>query len=76
MVSPIGLGCWQFSQGHGFGGKFWGTMTDDEIFEVVRISLEAGINWFDTAEAYGWGASPTGGTWAPSSRAVWRGAGP
>jgi aryl-alcohol dehydrogenase-like predicted oxidoreductase len=57
MVSPIGLGCWQFSQGHGFGGKFWGMMTDDEILEVVRISLAGGINWFDTAEAYGRGAS-------------------
>jgi aryl-alcohol dehydrogenase-like predicted oxidoreductase len=57
MVSPIGLGCWQFSQGHGLGGKFWATMTDDEIREVVRISLEGGISWFDTAEAYGWGAS-------------------
>jgi aryl-alcohol dehydrogenase-like predicted oxidoreductase len=57
MISPIGLGCWQFSQGHGLGGKFWGMMTDAEITEVVRISLEGGINWFDTAEAYGWGAS-------------------
>jgi aryl-alcohol dehydrogenase-like predicted oxidoreductase len=57
MVSPIGLGCWQFSQGHGLGGKFWGMMTDDKIKEVVRISLQGGINWFDTAEAYGWGAS-------------------
>jgi aryl-alcohol dehydrogenase-like predicted oxidoreductase len=57
LVSPIGLGCWQFSQRQGLGGKFWGMMTDDEIFEVVRISLEGGVNWFDTAEAYGWGAS-------------------
>jgi aryl-alcohol dehydrogenase-like predicted oxidoreductase len=57
MVSPIGLGCWQFSQGHGLAGKFWGMMTDDEVLEVVRLSLEGGINWFDTAEAYGWGAS-------------------
>ncbi|HMA54418.1 MAG TPA: aldo/keto reductase, partial [Acidobacteriota bacterium] len=57
MVSPIGLGCWQFSQGQGFGGKFWGTMTDEEILAVVRISLDGGINWFDTAEAYGRGAS-------------------
>lgn len=56
-VSPIGLGCWQFSQGHGLGGKFWGMMTDDEILEVVHVSLAGGINWFDTAEAYGWGAS-------------------
>jgi aryl-alcohol dehydrogenase-like predicted oxidoreductase len=57
MVSSIGLGCWQFSQGHGLGGKFWGVLTDEEIQAIVRTALEAGINWFDTAEAYGWGAS-------------------
>ncbi len=57
MVSPVGLGCWQFSKGHGFGGKYWPVLTDDEIEDIVRASLEGGINWFDTAEAYGWGES-------------------
>jgi len=23
MVSPIGLGCWQFSKGKGLGGNYW-----------------------------------------------------
>ncbi|NOR53227.1 MAG: aldo/keto reductase, partial [Candidatus Aminicenantes bacterium] len=57
MVSPVGLGCWQFSKGHGFGGKYWPVLTDEKIKDIVRASLEGGINWFDTAEAYGWGES-------------------
>ena len=57
MVSPVGMGCWQFSKGHGLGGKYWPVLTDDEIKDIVRGSLEGGINWFDTAEAYGWGES-------------------
>lgn len=32
-------------------------MADDLIQQMVRISLEGGINWFDTAEIYGNGAS-------------------
>lgn len=57
MVSPIGLGCWQFSKGNGFVGKFWPILSDDQIRETVDVSLKGGVNWFDTAEAYGWGES-------------------
>lgn len=57
MITPIGLGCWQFSKQGNLAGKFWPTLDDDLIREVVRISLEGGINWFDTAEIYGNGAS-------------------
>jgi aryl-alcohol dehydrogenase-like predicted oxidoreductase len=56
-VSPLGLGCWQFSKGNGFVGKFWPILNDTEIHEIVKISIEGGINWFDTAEVYGWGQS-------------------
>ena len=56
-ISPIGLGCWQFAQGKGLFGNTWGIVSDDEIREIVRLSLEGGINWFDTAEAYGGGQS-------------------
>jgi aryl-alcohol dehydrogenase-like predicted oxidoreductase len=56
-VSPIGLGCWQFAQGKGLFGNTWGILSDEDIREIVRISLEGGINWFDTAEAYGGGQS-------------------
>lgn len=57
MVSPVGLGCLQFSKGHGLGGKYWPVLTDEKIKDIVRGSLEGGINWFDTAETYGWGES-------------------
>jgi aryl-alcohol dehydrogenase-like predicted oxidoreductase len=56
-ITPIGLGCWQFSKQGNLAGKFWPTLEDELIREVVRISLEGGINWFDTAEIYGKGAS-------------------
>jgi aryl-alcohol dehydrogenase-like predicted oxidoreductase len=57
MVTPIGLGCWQFSHRQNFAGKFWPNLDDALIDHIVKISLEGGINWFDTAEAYGNGAS-------------------
>jgi aryl-alcohol dehydrogenase-like predicted oxidoreductase len=56
-ITPIGLGCWQFSKQQNMAGKFWPEMEDDLIEKMVRISLEGGINWFDTAELYGNGAS-------------------
>jgi aryl-alcohol dehydrogenase-like predicted oxidoreductase len=57
MITPIGLGCWQFSKQKNMAGKFWPDMGDDLIKQMVKISLEGGINWFDTAELYGNGAS-------------------
>jgi aryl-alcohol dehydrogenase-like predicted oxidoreductase len=57
QVSPIGLGCWQFSRAKRLPGGFWGILTTQRIREIVSVSLEEGINWLDTAEAYGWGNS-------------------
>jgi aryl-alcohol dehydrogenase-like predicted oxidoreductase len=57
MISPIGLGCWQFAQGKGLFGNTWGIVGDEEVREIVRISLDGGTNWFDTAEGYGGGQS-------------------
>lgn len=57
MVTPIGLGCWQFSKQQNMAGKFWPTLENDIINQVVSLSLQGGINWFDTAEVYGNGAS-------------------
>ena len=57
MVTPIGLGCWQFSKQKNMAGKFWPALDDDLIARIVTLSLEGGINWFDTAEIYGNGAS-------------------
>lgn len=57
MVSPIGLGCWQFSKAGGFIGKFWAKLSSDTEREIVSVSRNGGVNWFDTAEAYGLGKS-------------------
>lgn len=56
MVSPVGLGCWQFSQRQGLN-KYWPALPPGEIDAIIAASLDGGINWFDTAEAYGNGAS-------------------
>jgi aryl-alcohol dehydrogenase-like predicted oxidoreductase len=56
-VTPVGLGCWQFSAGQGLAGKFWEAMPQAAMDQVVEASLAGGINWFDTAEMYGNGAS-------------------
>jgi aryl-alcohol dehydrogenase-like predicted oxidoreductase len=67
QLSPIGLGCWQFSKGNGFIGKFWSALKDEIVREIVQTSLDGGINWCDTAEVYGWGASETALTSALTS---------
>jgi aryl-alcohol dehydrogenase-like predicted oxidoreductase len=54
-VSPIGLGCWQFAGGA--STAFWALPPQEVINQIVKISLDGGINWFDTAEMYGSGAS-------------------
>jgi aryl-alcohol dehydrogenase-like predicted oxidoreductase len=56
MVTPVGLGCWQFNRGKGLG-KYWPALDEATIDGIVAASLDGGINWFDTAEAYGGGES-------------------
>jgi aryl-alcohol dehydrogenase-like predicted oxidoreductase len=56
-ITPIGLGCWQFSGGHGLVGSYWDSLSQQAANEIVRAALDGGINWFDTAEAYGRGRS-------------------
>jgi len=55
MVSPIGLGCWQFSGSS--MAAYWNSPPQEEINDIVQVALEDGINWFDTAEMYGFGRS-------------------
>lgn len=57
MISPLGLGCWQFSQGAGWVGRFWPVLAEEDIQQIVDKSIAGGINWFDTAEIYGGGNS-------------------
>ena len=55
--SLLGLGCWQFSKNNGFAGSFWPKLSNDNTLDIVQIALRGGVNWFDTAELYGWGKS-------------------
>ena len=56
-ISPIGLGCWQFSQGKNMTGKMWSVLDQRTMDDIVATALRGGISWFDTAQAYGDGAS-------------------
>jgi len=56
-ITPIGLGCWQFSKGRGYAIGYWKALGKDRTEEVVKAALDEGINWFDTAEGYGSGRS-------------------
>ncbi len=57
LVSPVGLGCLQFSSGKGISGVMWPSLRGKDIKDIVKASINGGINWFDTAELYGWGES-------------------
>ena len=57
QISPLGLGCWQFSESKGLGGSYWEALPRETVDEIVRIWLDGDMNWFDTAEAYGEGKS-------------------
>ncbi|MGA1195046.1 MAG: aldo/keto reductase [Candidatus Latescibacterota bacterium] len=46
-VSVIALGCWPFA-----GGAVWGDQDDKDSIATVHAALDAGINFFDTAEGY------------------------
>jgi len=56
-ITPIGLGCWQFSQKANLIGRIWDAVGIETIASVVDAALKGGINWFDTAEIYGNGRS-------------------
>ncbi len=57
QLSAIGLGTWQFSSGVGNLGSFWPALDQQVMRDVVDASVRNGVNWFDTAEKYGDGAS-------------------
>ncbi len=38
-VSPIGLGCWQFSQGKGLSGKFWPKLEEESIKNIIDETI-------------------------------------
>ena len=58
-VSQVGLGCWQFGGAIMLDGKpdGWSGITDEESSATIKRAVELGINFFDTADMYGWGHS-------------------
>ena len=47
QVSVIGLGCWEMT------GRAYGPAVEEESIAIIRRAIEIGIDFFDTAEAYG-----------------------
>jgi hypothetical protein len=50
QISAVGFGCWEIGGGYG-------SIEESEFIKAVNRALDLGINCFDTAEAYGFGAS-------------------
>ncbi len=50
QVSEIGLGCWAI-------GSEWGDVSSEDARNVLKTSLDNGVNFFDTADVYGDGRS-------------------
>jgi len=67
-VSAIGMGCFAFGGDRKTGTHLskemeklhegvWGDQKDEDTYATVKAALDAGINFFDTAEMYGDGYS-------------------
>jgi aryl-alcohol dehydrogenase-like predicted oxidoreductase len=46
-VSPICFGTWQLSP------RFWGDISKEAAMDAMRTAYDSGINFYDTADAYG-----------------------
>jgi aryl-alcohol dehydrogenase-like predicted oxidoreductase len=54
-ITRVGFGAWAIGGG---GWEFgWGPQEDEESVAAIRHALERGVNWIDTAAAYGFGRS-------------------
>src|SRR5690348_15686925 len=54
-ISRVGFGAWAIGGG---GWEFgWGPQADDESIAAIHRALDLGVNWIDTAAAYGFGRS-------------------
>src|SRR5205085_8026365 len=47
QLSELGFGTWTVSTG------WWGNYSDDEAQRIIRSAIDRGINYIDTADAYG-----------------------
>jgi aryl-alcohol dehydrogenase-like predicted oxidoreductase len=54
-ITRVGFGAWAIGGG---GWEFgWGPQADDESIAAIHRALDLGVNWIDTAAAYGFGRS-------------------
>src|SRR4051794_2716064 len=64
-ISPLGMGCWaiggeyEVETGNGRVQMGWGPVDDAESIRAIHYALDLGVNFFDTANAYGAGHSET-----------------
>ncbi|MDX6466479.1 MAG: hypothetical protein QOI27_1519 [Gaiellaceae bacterium] len=55
QITTVGFGAWAIGGG---GWEFgWGPQEDDDSVAAIHRALELGVNWIDTAAAYGFGRS-------------------
>jgi aryl-alcohol dehydrogenase-like predicted oxidoreductase len=52
-VTPVSIGTWQLSP------RFWGEQSKEDYTAALRFAFENGVNFIDTAEAYGDGYAET-----------------
>ena len=52
-LSELGLGTWTFTTG------WWGSYTDEDARRIIDAAIDRGINYIDTADAYGNGRGET-----------------
>lgn len=52
-LSELGFGTWTVTTG------WWGTYSDEEAQRIIRRAIDRGINYIDTADAYGNGRGET-----------------
>lgn len=59
LVSEIGFGAWAIGGGAMIGNTAigWGDADDNISTKAINVALDAGINFFDTADIYGLGHS-------------------
>jgi aryl-alcohol dehydrogenase-like predicted oxidoreductase len=53
-ITTVGFGAWAVGGPWAFG---WGPQDDDDSIAAIRHAISRGVNWIDTAAAYGFGHS-------------------